>query len=313
MPYKSTSRNNNNDNANHDKQNNNETITTTSPTIPPPMSTTKLSTLSFSRILDELMTTPKKNSSSQSYHSFPPFHQPSNKENEAVDTTIATDICEEESVVVKGDCGGDPVDERITSSLDITSDISTISEAAVHETYEVQNRSYLEKMNIINRKKKMKIKEALERIQTSETKLKKDTERKTEENESQRKKDDYAKTMRDNDVQNRKKWPKNTILITGDSILNNVEESSLRKKFNVKVRSFPGADVRDMYDYIAPLLRKEPKHVILHIGSNDAPYMNTDEILDDILKLKAHIESTLPNAKVYLSVPTPRYDDAKAV
>ena len=122
----------------------------------------------------------------------------------------------------------------------------------------------------------------------------------------------YVKTMKDIDINNDKKWPKDTILITGDSILNNIEENTLRNKFNVRVRAFPGADVRDMYDYLKPLLRKEPKHVILHIGSNDAPYKSSNEIVEDILKLKAYIESTLPNAIVYLSSPIPRYDNAKA-
>ena len=43
------------------------------------------------------------------------------------------------------------------------------------------------------------------------------------------------------------KWPKNAILIAGDSILNNIQENRLNKKFNVKVRPFPGACISDMY------------------------------------------------------------------
>ena len=53
-------------------------------------------------------------------------------------------------------------------------------------------------------------------------------------------------------------WPKGTVLITGDSILNNLQESRLNKHCNVKVRNFPGADVSDMYHFITPLLRKGP-------------------------------------------------------
>ena len=60
-------------------------------------------------------------------------------------------------------------------------------------------------------------------------------------------------------------WPQNTILITGDSILNNIQEHRLRKNFIVKVRAFPEANTRDMYDYIAPLLKKEPKYIFLYI------------------------------------------------
>ena len=50
-------------------------------------------------------------------------------------------------------------------------------------------------------------------------------------------------------------WPKDTV-ITGDSILNGLEENCMRNIGNhsVKVRAFPGAVVLDMYSYITPLL-----------------------------------------------------------
>ena len=53
-------------------------------------------------------------------------------------------------------------------------------------------------------------------------------------------------------------WPKDTILITGDSILNGLEENRMRNigKHTVKIRAFPGANVLDMYSYITPLLKK---------------------------------------------------------
>ena len=38
---------------------------------------------------------------------------------------------------------------------------------------------------------------------------------------------------------------------------------------------------------------------------------NSDVILDDILQLKSHIESVLPNAVVYLSCPILQFDNAK--
>ena len=117
---------------------------------------------------------------------------------------------------------------------------------------------------------------------------------------------------KDKVINKKKKWPSNTILLTGDSILNNIEESKLSKKFNVKVRSFHGTDICDMYDYIAPLLRKDPAYIILHIGLNDTPNKSSGEILEIALQLKAHIEMVLPYAKVYLSSPIPRYDNVKA-
>ena len=58
-------------------------------------------------------------------------------------------------------------------------------------------------------------------------------------------------------------WPHNTILITGDSILNNIPENQLQKNFKVKVRVFTGANICDMNDYIALLLRKEPIYIYI--------------------------------------------------
>ena len=46
-------------------------------------------------------------------------------------------------------------------------------------------------------------------------------------------------------------WPKNTMVITGDGMLTNINERALSKNFNTKVRSFPGARVSDMFDTIS--------------------------------------------------------------
>ena len=80
----------------------------------------------------------------------------------------------------------------------------------------------------------------------------------------------------------------------------------------MKVRPFPGANVDDMFSYIKPLLRKRPDHIILHIGSNDAPEKTSQEILDEIIELKMYIESVLPSVNIYLSCPVIRRDNAKA-
>lgn len=106
-------------------------------------------------------------------------------------------------------------------------------------------------------------------------------------------------------------WPENTVLVTGDSMLNGLTESRLNKKFKVKVRPFPGANVEDMYDYISPLLRKNPTYIILHIGSNDCPNKTSTVILNDMLELKKYIETMLPATTVYLSCPIIRFDNAK--
>ena len=54
------------------------------------------------------------------------------------------------------------------------------------------------------------------------------------------------------------------------------------KNNNVKVKSFPGADVRDMHDNITNFRRK-PEYIILHVGTNDPLNLPPNEILDKIL------------------------------
>ena len=119
-------------------------------------------------------------------------------------------------------------------------------------------------------------------------------------------------SMRSNRVKNNTKpWPKNTTLIIGDSMIGGIEESRL-KNYNAKVKSHGGATVDDVYDYITPLLRKVPTNIILHIGTNDAPYKLAKEIYDEIINLMKYIQNELPNVNIHLSCPILRTDHAKA-
>ena len=75
---------------------------------------------------------------------------------------------------------------------------------------------------------------------------------------------------------------------------------------------FSGAVIDDMYDFLAPLLKKKLTNVILHIGSNDATHKSEVEIIDQINNLKSHIENILPETRVFLSCPVVRTDNTRA-
>ena len=109
-------------------------------------------------------------------------------------------------------------------------------------------------------------------------------------------------------------WPKGTVLIAGDSIISGINEKCFEGPNYVKVRSFPGATIADMKDYLKPLLRKNPTTLILHVGTNDASNgkENAEEILNELLELKKEIIRTLPSCKVIISMPTQRKDNVKA-
>ena len=96
-------------------------------------------------------------------------------------------------------------------------------------------------------------------------------------------------------------------------MLQGLDERKLGKPgTKVKVRSFLGATVEAMYDYMKPLMRKHPTKIILHIGTNNTPYENSRVVLDKILALKTFIEKSLPNSKVLLSSIINRTDNGKA-
>ena len=108
-------------------------------------------------------------------------------------------------------------------------------------------------------------------------------------------------------------WSKDTVLIVGDSILQGVDEHRIsRRGRKVKVRSFLGASVDDMFDHMKPLMRKCPRKIILHIGTNNSMNENSRTILHKILSLKRFIESELPDAKVIISSIINRSDEGKA-
>ena len=77
-------------------------------------------------------------------------------------------------------------------------------------------------------------------------------------------------------------YPDGTTFIIRDSILNGIIQEQLSRKGRVvKVHNFQGATVDDLKHHVIPLIRKEPSFVIIHAGTNDAPYLTSREILDN--------------------------------
>ena len=78
------------------------------------------------------------------------------------------------------------------------------------------------------------------------------------------------------------------------------------------MKSFPGATIEDGYDYINPLLKKCPKNIILHIGSNNIVNETSRVALDKLLSLKAFVEKAFLDCNVCISSLILRTDNAKA-
>ena len=111
--------------------------------------------------------------------------------------------------------------------------------------------------------------------------------------------------------QNNAVWPKGTTLLVGDSMIGGVFENWIAPAKKIKVRTFPGAVVNDLFDYLRPLLRKKPSRVIIHVGTNDANKANAKEITDKLLRLRKFVLSELNECSVILSSPVNRVDSTK--
>ena len=103
-------------------------------------------------------------------------------------------------------------------------------------------------------------------------------------------------------VRNRLPQSTNSIL-NGDSILNDVIERNLSNERSVKVRKFPGAIVDDLHHHALPIIRKQPKHLIIYAGTNDAVKFTSRDILNKLLQLKSFIQEKLPDAEIIISTP----------
>ena len=88
-------------------------------------------------------------------------------------------------------------------------------------------------------------------------------------------------------------------------MLNYIDETRMSRKFNVKVRSFPGAKP-DMFHYSVPLLEKNPDYIILHVGTNNAVdhqsnevwkkvWQKTPSVVDDVIQQLQQLNTEMIN------------------
>ena len=81
-------------------------------------------------------------------------------------------------------------------------------------------------------------------------------------------------------------YPPNTCVLMGDSMSNGVIERNLSDNRSVKVRKFPGATFDDLRHHALPIIRKQPKYLIIHAETNDAVKFTSRDIVNKLLQLK---------------------------
>ena len=101
-------------------------------------------------------------------------------------------------------------------------------------------------------------------------------------------------------------------MIAGNSIISVIPEEHLSGKNGaVKVRNFPGATIEDMQHKLLSILERNPRRLILHVGTNNTESCTSREILDKLLKLKTFISEKCPQCQTILSTATIRSAKAK--
>ena len=106
------------------------------------------------------------------------------------------------------------------------------------------------------------------------------------------------------EVDQRAKESKETVLIVGDSMIKKIDgyllTKSINQKFLVKVSSFKTAKTIDMYDHLKPTLRDfNPGLFIIHVGTNDLSLNKTsNEVAEEIVSLAESVKKPSSNIVV---------------
>ena len=97
------------------------------------------------------------------------------------------------------------------------------------------------------------------------------------------------------------KTKRNTVIV-GDSIIKYVKGWELSNPTQrVTVKSFSGANLEDMDDFINPILRKKPDQLVLHIGTNDLRRAESQVVAHGVINLAHKIEQQCPGIDIIVS------------
>ena len=75
------------------------------------------------------------------------------------------------------------------------------------------------------------------------------------------------------------------------------------------VKSFSGARIADMDDYLKPLLRKGLDEVILHVGTNNIRNVSSCSVAEGIINMATQVQQDFPPMRLAISPLLPRSDN----
>ena len=100
-----------------------------------------------------------------------------------------------------------------------------------------------------------------------------------------------------------------TIVVAVDSVIKFGKGWELSNaERNVSVKSFSGATVNDMSDFLKHTSRKQPDKLIIHAGTNDLRRSNPTEVADRIIELAEKFKKDCNQTEVAISSLVTRCD-----
>ena len=123
------------------------------------------------------------------------------------------------------------------------------------------------------------------------TKLQKHNTKEAEKNKTTH---DKTRTQGNNGNNSKRK-----VVVTGDSMLNGINERGLSKHQNVKIQNFPGGTTETILDKVQTLVAEKSDCIIIHVGMNDIT--NGINFLNLVKKTVKKVKQTSPNTKIAFS------------
>lgn len=101
---------------------------------------------------------------------------------------------------------------------------------------------------------------------------------------------------------------KKSVTVIGDSMTKNIIGPKLSRNYNSYSRSFPGATIEDITDYMKPSLRRKPDVMVIHDGANNIASDSPESIKDKMSNVVNAIRDKNPSIKIAFSSIIKRRD-----